>query len=322
MLIATSGESRVPPLDRMYLDAIRATLTRDFAGALEYYRKILVRLPDSEKGAGYVDLGIAFERAGDPTHALESFKKASTLSSDNAASFLQAAILETRLNRTQDAGRDFSQAEALYTADENPEGQAELDYQRGYLANEREDTEEANTSLNNALTEARKLNDVQLEIRALSQLSSVAYISGKFDEANQEADTAIRLAQENQLISWTADGLVRKANAELAEGGSDHYQEADSNLQQAFDVLNQAQQDRVRALANLTLASLRNQQGRSAEVPQPARAAEAYYRANGYVSQAGFASALKGTRENGRMLFTLRTVCSPWQINPGAAISS
>jgi len=293
MLMATSGEDRLPPLDRMYLDAIRATLTRDFADALLDYRKILVRLPDSEKAAGYVDLGIALERAGDPTHALESFKKASSLSSDNAASYLQAAILETRLNREQDASRDFSQAEALYTADENPEGQAELDYQRGYLANEAEDTVQANTFLNDALSEARKLNDVQLEIRALTQLSSVASISRRFDEANQDADTAIRVAQENQLISWTADGLVRKANAEVGEG-SDHYQEADSNLQQAFKVLGQNHQDRVLALANFTLASLRNQQGRSAEVPQPARAAEAYYRANGYVSQAWFASLLIG----------------------------
>ncbi len=75
-------------------------------------------------------------------------------------------------------------------------------------------------------------------------------------------------------MPWAAEGLVRKASAEVGEGGSDNFQEADSNLQQAFNVLNQSQQDRVLALANLTMASLRNQQGRTAEILQPARAAE------------------------------------------------
>jgi len=56
MLIATTGERHLPPLDRMYLDAIRATLTHDYSGALLLYRKIFDRLPSSQKAAGYVDL--------------------------------------------------------------------------------------------------------------------------------------------------------------------------------------------------------------------------------------------------------------------------
>ncbi|HUB53225.1 MAG TPA: protein kinase [Terracidiphilus sp.] len=296
MLIATKGENRVPPLDRMYLDAIRATLTRDFPGALGYYKKILDRLPDSEKAVGYVDLGLAFERAGDPTHALQSFKRASTLSSDNAASYMQAAILETHLNRIQDANHDFGQAQALYTADENPEGQAELDYQRGYLANNGEREVEATAFLNKALQEAKQLNDVQLEIRAEMQLVSVEYLSGKIGEAETEALAATKLAQENQLMSWAAEGLVRMANAEIGAGGSDHLQQADTYLQEALEY---SQQDRVLALANFTLASLREQQHRSADVLQPARAAEAYYRANGYVADAGWALLLIGRAQAG-----------------------
>ena len=59
-------------------------------------------------------------------------------------------------------------------------------------------------------------------------------------------------------------------------------------------MLGQSQQGRVLALANLTLASLRNQQGRTAEILQPARAAEAYYRPNGYVFEADLSTLLIG----------------------------
>jgi Tfp pilus assembly protein PilF len=296
MLIATAGESHVPALDRMYLDAIRGTLTRDFNGALANYQQILAHLPDADKAAGYVDLGMAYERAGDPTHALASFNNALRQNVDNPAPYMQKAMLETHLGDDQDANTDFDKAESLYKTEMNPEGEAELDYQRGYLANEREKTDEANAYLERALSESQHLPQpsVQLEIRALTQLSSVAYHSGEYDKAREFANEAIGKARDNQLISWSVDGLVRLASTELVEG---NLSEADNHLRDAFALLGLTQQDRVLALANLTLASLRNQQHRSAEVAAPAKAAAAYYKANGYVGEAGLATLLVGRAE-------------------------
>ena len=289
MLVASSGEGRIPPVDRMYLDAIRATLTRDFAGALNLYRKILDRLPESDKAAGYVDLGMAYERAGDPQRALQSYKKASALNSDNPAPYLRAGMLESRLNQVQQAQQAFGRAEALYASEMNPEGLAELDYQRGYLANQREANDEANTYLNRALSDAQRLPSVQLEIRALTQLSSVAYNSEHDTQAVELAQRAMELARDNQLDAWTAEGFVRIANVRLIH---QEYSQADDALRDAFRILQQSQQTRVEAMAKLTLASLRNQQGRYKDVLAPAADALSYYKTNGHFMEAARASLL------------------------------
>lgn len=289
MLIATAGVNRVSPLDRLYLDAIRATLTRDFRGALARYRQIFSRLPDADKPAGYVDLGMAQERAGDPQGALASYVRAQRLNPQNPAPFLRAAILETRRNDSDAANWDFGRAEALYRTEMNSEGQAELDYERGYLANEREQSDEANAYLNHAVDEAREIGSPQLEIRALTQLSSVAYNTAHDADAEKLAQRAIALARDNQLNSWAADGCVRLASAQLDEG---HYPDADNSLAEAFQILKQTQQSRVEAMANLTLASLRNQQRQPAKVSGPAAAALAWYKANGYFAEAAQASLL------------------------------
>jgi len=288
MLIASSGEDRVSPLDRMYLDAIRATLTRDFTGALRLYREVLERLPPSGEAAGYVDLGMAYERVGDLQDALQSYAKSSGLNPDNPAPYLRTGMLESRLNHVPQANQAFSRAESLYAAEMNPEGEAELDYQRGYLANEREANDEANADLNRALSEAERLPSVQLEIRALNQLSSVAYNSVHDDQALALARRAIQLARDNQLDPWAAEGYVRVANARLYHD----YSQADDALQEAFRILKQSPQRRVEAMAYLTLASLRNQQHRPDDVLAPATAALTYYRTTGHFVEAAQSSLL------------------------------
>jgi len=298
MLTASSGEDRIPPLDRMYLDAIRATLTRDFTGALQLYQQIFDRLPESEKGAGYLDLGMAYERAGDPQRAQESYIQASKLNPDNPAPYLRKGMLESRQNQVDAANQDLSRADALYTSDMNPEGLAELDYQRGYLANQREANDEANNYLHRALSEAEHLPSVQLEIRALTQLSSVAYNSMRDPQAVELAQKAIQLARDNQLDGWAAEGFVRMANADLDH--AQDYPQADAALAEAFRILRQSQQSRVEAMANLTLASLRNQQQHPDDVLPPAVAALNYYKTNGHFHEAARASLLIARAQRSR----------------------
>ena len=289
MLIATAGERHIPPLDRMYLDAIRATLTHNFGRALDLYKQILGDLPNSEKSAGNLDVGMAHERLGEMQSALQSYALATTLDRDNPGSVMHTAILNTRLHNIPEAERAFAQAEALFRTEVNPEGLAELDYQRGYLANEQEATDEANAYLKRALAEAQQLPNLQLQIRALTQLSSVAYNSDHDGEAVDLAEQAIRLARDNQLNTWAADGLTRLASAQLDQG---HYPQADDALGEAFQILNEGEQSRVDAFANVTLASLRNQQHRVDEVLKPAQLALNYYKANGYYEEAATASLL------------------------------
>src|SRR5450631_1733375 len=263
MLIATSGERRLQPIDRMYLVAIRANLTRDFSKRIVIYRQILERLPPADKPSGYVDLGMAYERGGEPNRALDSYAQATHLDRDYAASYLHTAVLQGRLHDIPKANAAFDQAERIFYAQSNQEGLAELDYERGYAANSAGDSEQAERLLKRSLDEAEHLSSVQLEIRALTQLSSVAYNSDRDAEAVDLAQRAIRLARDNQLDLWAASGLARLANAQLMRG---NFREADDAVQQALQLARQSKQKRSEALASLVLASLRDQEGRPDDV--------------------------------------------------------
>jgi tetratricopeptide (TPR) repeat protein len=291
MLIASSGENRLPSLDHMYLNAIRATLTHDFRGSIDLYSKILAKLPATEKAAGYVDLGMAYEKAGDPQRALDYYGKSSSLNPDNPAPWLRAGMVETRLNRMTEANQAFSRAEALYAAEMNPEGQAELDDQRGYMASLSGHVTEAETYLHRSIDEAQRIASIQLQIRALTQLSSIECAYGDLSAAVTHASEAIQFARDHQQDAWAAMGLARLAHARLTQGNA-HFVEAETAVNEARSLAVQTQQGRALALANLVLASLRDQQERPDEVVQPASDALAYYRQNGYFEPAAAATLL------------------------------
>jgi tetratricopeptide (TPR) repeat protein len=299
LLLATPGGRHLQPLDRMYLDAIHATVTKDFPTEIAIYRKILGRLPPAQKPSGYVDLGMAYEHVGDPSQALENYTRASTLDSDNAASYMHVAQLQNHQNHVAEADRAFQHAQLIFTTEMNQEGLAELDYARGAAAGDRRNFTEANQFLEHSLDEAKKIPSVQLQIRALNQLSTVAYKSDANPRAKEYAEQAIRLARENRLDSWAADGLVRLANSQIHQG---QFQDAEDSLDEALQLARQTQQPRVEALANLTLASLMNQRGLPDEVIAPAHAALAFFKQNGYFVSAAGASLLliRTERDKGR----------------------
>ena len=298
MLIAAPEARRLTPLDRMYVEAIQATVTRDYPHSVDVYRRILAHLPPRDKAAGYVDLGMAFERAGDLNHALENYASAARLNADNPASFLYTAVLQSRLHHVPEAEQAFQRVQTLFTAEMNQEGLAELDYYRGYSANENGKIAEANQYLNRSIEEARKIPCVQLEIRDLTQLSSANYRADA-NQAAKYAEQSIRLARENQLDAWAANGLVRLASAKLHQGKLD---EAEDSLNEALQIAHQTQQPRTEALANLTLASLMNQRQLPDKVIGPAQSALNYYQKNGFFVPAASASLLliRAQRDKGQ----------------------
>jgi len=279
LLVATSGEQHLRPLDRMYFEAIRAMVTRDSATEIATYQQILGRLPADQKASGHVDLGMAYERAGDPTHALQNYVQATSLDSNNPAPFMRTAILQSRLRHVPEADQAFQQAQKLLALEMDFEGQADLDYERGYAANDGTDPRTAERYLNKALEEAKALPSVQLQIRALTQLSTVAYASGHYDDAVKDAQDAIHLAQSNDLNVWAANGYVRLANAELQQENLD---KAEGAILEALQISSQNQQSRTQAAANLTLASIKEQRNLPDQVIAPAQSALAYYTQNGF----------------------------------------
>jgi tetratricopeptide (TPR) repeat protein len=85
--------------------------------------------------------------------------------------------------------------------------------------------------------------------------------------------------------------------------GPEHYQDADDALHEALRLAQDSQQHRVEAMANLMLASLRNQEHRFDEVIAPAQKALDYYRQNGYFEPAAKAWLLmiRTLRNKGRL---------------------
>jgi serine/threonine protein kinase len=288
-LLATPGGRHLEPLDRMYLDAIHATVTKDSPAEIATYRQILNRLPPDQKASGYVDLGMAYERAGDPAKALEDYKQAASLDKDSPAPFMRTAVLQSRLHHVPEAEQAFQSTQALLATEMNQEGLAELDYERGYAANNGGDPVLAERYLSKALEEANAIPSVQLQIRILTQLSSAAYVSNHYEEAVKHAEDAIHLAQSNQLDMWAALGYVRLANAELQQ---EHLEKAEAAAQEALQLSRQSQQHRVEAGANFTLASIMGLRQLPDQVIAPAQSALGYYKQNGFFREEASVSLL------------------------------
>jgi serine/threonine protein kinase len=288
-LLASPGGRHLEPLDRMYLDAIHATVTKDSFTEIATYRQILNLLPPHQKASGYVDLGMAYERAGDPAKALEDYKQAASLDKYSPAPFMRTAVLQSRLHHVPEADRAFQRTQELLSTEMNQEGLAELDYERGYAINAAGDPALAERYLQKALEEAKAIPSVQLQIRTLTQLSQAAYTSDRYGLAVKHAEEAIHLAQSNQLDLWAADGFVRLANAELQQGD---LQKAEDAVREALQLSGQSQQRRIEAGANLTLASIMSQRQLPDQVIAPAQSAQRYFTQNGFRGPATSASLL------------------------------
>ena len=291
MLVASSPElnRELSPMDRRYVDAIRATLIQDFAAAIEKYREILKDLPQGEKAYGYADLGRAYEKANNVPAALASYRQAANLAPEEPQPFVRLAVLESRQANHDAAATDFKNAEALYNYSSNLEGIAEVDYQRGCAATVEGRLEQAKRYLEASQRVAHQIGSLQLEIRALIRLSTVEYLAGRSQNSTELANTAIRLAQENHLGAPVTDAVIHLGNAYLTGGD---YARAEASLRQGLRLAEEGQNPRLVAMAQISLASVLNQQARAAELIPLAQAAFEYYQRTGFVAEATDASIL------------------------------
>jgi serine/threonine protein kinase/Flp pilus assembly protein TadD len=289
LLIAHPEHRRLSSLDGFYLDAIQATVIGDSDDAIRNYAKIKDEAPVADESAAFMELGMAYERAGAVNHALECYRQATMKDGNNPAAYMHSGVLESLLHHVEKADHAFDQAQTIYSEEINTEGLAELNYARGYAVSDRGDPKGAVHFLEESLEDARKIQSIQLEIKALIQLSVAEYSANEDSLAIEHADEATQLARDNKLESWAADGLLRQANAKLDQGD---WKGADKPYQQAMSWLKHNPQPRVYALAKLTLATQMDEAHRPAEVIAPAQEALSFYNSHGYFSNASTASLL------------------------------
>jgi len=244
--------SVLPPLDRLYLQAVTNTASRDFEHAIQSYQEIARRAQDSEKAYAYVDLGRAYEKNDQIDKAIESYLKATQLAPDDPAAFLRLGILYGRKQELANATAAFQTGEALYRTLGNFEGVTEVFYQRGVLSNNLGKLSESRAQLEQALEMAQ--DNKHQRIRTLLQLSKVHYVGGKTKRAQEYVTQAMVLAKANHMENLSTQGLIDLGYTYWFRGD---YDEAEKRFRSALEFAQEDKGRRNEAKALLSLGSLR-----------------------------------------------------------------
>jgi tetratricopeptide (TPR) repeat protein/predicted Ser/Thr protein kinase len=286
-----SPRSRLSRLDDLAVEAIRRTLTNDAAGAAAVYGDLLARSPESDKAAVLLDLGRAYEKAGQPQKARASFLEAARRSPQYAAAFLRLGVLDRRAQRVADAEKDLAQAESLYRALSNAEGLTEVLYQRAVMANKRGEIQQAASLLDQALQLARTTGNYQQQIAALLQLSNVETHQGDASAAARHATEATDLAHARGLDPLAAAGLLDIGNAHFVHGD---LSEAEDCFMRCLDLARHSHASRAEARALLSLGSIHIQQAKLTEGVQNVEQALHFYQQGGDAQERSVALVLLG----------------------------
>ena len=290
--------SVLAPRDQLYLQAITATVSRDFKSAIGKYTEVVRQVPEPEKPYAYVDLGRAYEKNGEVDKAIESFVEATNRDSQYATAYLRAGILYGRKQNQASAGAAFDKAESLYQALSNYEGVTEVFYQRGTLLLQTGKTQEAREKLQRALDIARTTNNKYQEIKTLLQFSSISTLETDTAQAQAYVRQAADLAQASEMENMTTRALIELGTIYLTSGD---YVEAEKHFKQSLEL---SQRYKVRyneARALIMLGSLRYQQNDASGATTYAESALSFFQPGGWrkeTSQAlillGRANRLKG----------------------------
>jgi tetratricopeptide (TPR) repeat protein len=252
-------QSVLTPIESLYLDGIRATVTRNHQQGIESYRQIAALTPKDAQV--YVDLGRAYEKNEEIGKAIESFVQATNLDAQYATAYLRLGILYGRKQDTSSALAAFDKAYELYQTLGIIEGRTEVYFQRGYLFSNSGKPPQALPPLQQALELARTTNNQYQQIKTLLQLSSTVAQNNPA-EAKTFAQEAIQLARAGGMETLTSRGLVVLGNVYFGRG---EYAEAEKYFKQSLELAQRYNSQRNEARARFSLGSLRLQQGKTDE---------------------------------------------------------
>jgi len=252
-----SDESRLPLLERLRLQAVRALVLRDVDAAIALYKQLVALHP--EEPGSWLDLGRAQESAGLRTDARNSYEHAIERSNQSAPAYLRLAVVEGRDSRRDQALAAFREAERLYRAASDVEGETEVLLRRGDMFNALGDLKHSRIDLERALSLATNAGAVAQRVRARLALSSVTASEGNFSESERAASEAVQEAVTNGLDIVAADGLV-DLSATLQDSG--RLGEAEARAQRAIELADQHNARRSGGRARVQLAAVYQMAGR------------------------------------------------------------
>ncbi len=271
------NRSQLATIDALYLEAINATVTRDFPAAIKAYTE-LVRLSPNEPQV-YVDLGRAYEKNDEIKKAIESYVEATNRAPQYATAFLRVAILYGRQLDLASASASFDKASTLYEAVGNFEGRAEVSYQRGYLFLQIEKFPEAHQQFERALDLARITSSQYAQVKAMLKLGDTIVAEGNADQGRQYMRQATDLSEANGIDNLTKRGLVDLGNTFLV---SADYPQAEKYFKESLDLAQKQKDGRNAARALLSLGSLAERRNSSDESAAYIEQALPFYQQGGY----------------------------------------
>jgi serine/threonine protein kinase len=283
--------SALASADAAYLDAVAATVRRDFAAAIGYYQKILDQAPNSEKANAYVDLGRADEKNENLDKAIVSYLEATKRDPQSPTGFLRLATLYGRRQDSANAEVAFKEAEKLYQTMSNDEGRVEVLYQRGALFARTGKLAEARTQLEQALEILKNVDNKYQLVRTQLQLSLISRSEGNIDRAKELAAEAIRVALTSNIKNIATQGLIDLGLALLFRGDFD---EAGKSFRQALDLARQDKSRSGEVRAILSLGRLNQQLGNNDEAIPQLQEALKFYKSGGYRKETSIALTVLG----------------------------
>jgi serine/threonine protein kinase/Tfp pilus assembly protein PilF len=283
--------SALASADAAYLDAVAATVRRDFAAAVGYYQKILDQAPNSEKANAYVDLGRAYEKNENLDKAIESYLEAIKRDPQSPAGFLRLAILYSRRQDSANAEVAFKAAEKLYQTMSNDEGRVEVLFQRGALLARTGKLPEARAQLEQVLEILKNVDNKYQLVRTQLQLSLVSRDEGNIDRAKELAAEAIRVAQTANIKNIATQGLIDLGLALMSRGDFD---ESGKYFRQALDLARQDKSRSSEVKAILSLGRLNQQLGNNDEAISQLQEALNFYKPGGYRKETSIALTALG----------------------------
>ena len=296
--VNSTNKSALSQSDALLLDAITATVRRDYPKAVTLYSQLVNQASDAEKPYLLVDLGRAYENSKDPKKAMESYTEAANRSPEYPTPLLQIGILYARQQELAGALASWVKAETIYQALGNLEGRSEVVFQRGALFNKLNKLSEAKVQLDQALQLAKAGDNKSQEIKTLLQLSSVAVDLGETDQASEYLRQAMELAQNNGLENLSARGLNDQGNNFMLKG---EYSRAEKYFRDALQSAERIKAQNIEARAHFSLASALLRQNNVDEALRHLEPALTFYQQGDYRSEASTCLVLsaRASRQKG-----------------------
>jgi len=285
-----AGKRGLASVDKLNLDAINATATRDFPTAISSYQKIADQATGSEKANAYVDLGRAYERNEQLDKAIENYLKATTLDAQSAGAFLHLGIAYSRKRDVDEAEKAFKRAEEIYQVLTNNEGLVEVVFQRGALLLGAGKWSEAKTELERVLEMLKSQENNYQLTRTELQLSIVYRDLGNIDRAKELAADAIRVGQASDIKNVAANGLIDLGLAFMASD----FETATNYIQQAMELARRDKSQVTEMRAHLSLGRVYYQQSNNDGAISELQTALNFYKPGGYRRETSLALTLLG----------------------------